>query len=146
MCVDDVMANGSKKDKEHSLKKQPSFKWAQFKGSRSPTKATIEHDSPQSSPQALEHTLPVCIISHTHFHKHSYCFSLHRNTRIHKTRTTEAKMLLPRLHQYLSAVPSPPQILSRRHLVAPTAFPMPPTSGALKLAWTIPPGKYCLQH
>ena len=62
LCVDDMMANAVKKEVKsdapaHTLKKQPSLKWAPFKGSRSPTKA--EHESPSSSPQALEHHIPV---------------------------------------------------------------------------------------
>ncbi|KIM32814.1 hypothetical protein M408DRAFT_326544 [Serendipita vermifera MAFF 305830] len=60
-CVDEMTANTAKKDTKsdspaHTLKKQPSLKWAPFKGSRSPTKA--EHESPSSSPQALEHHIP----------------------------------------------------------------------------------------
>jgi hypothetical protein len=46
----------------HTLKKQPSLKWAPYKGSRSPTKA--EHESPSSSPQALEHHISVSNFSY----------------------------------------------------------------------------------
>ncbi|KAG8836084.1 Adaptor for signal transduction [Serendipita sp. 399] len=61
MCLDEVMSNPSRKESKpeaspNTLKKQPSLKWAPFKGSRSPTKA--EHESPGSSPQALEHHIP----------------------------------------------------------------------------------------
>ncbi|KAH7106049.1 hypothetical protein BKA62DRAFT_349341 [Auriculariales sp. MPI-PUGE-AT-0066] len=46
---------------EHTLTRQPSFKWAQYvKPAKSPTKATLEAaiDSPRSSPQAMEHEVP----------------------------------------------------------------------------------------
>lgn len=44
---------------ERSLHKQPSFKWAQYKSTRSPTKQdAIIHESPHPSPQKLEHDIP----------------------------------------------------------------------------------------
>ena len=65
--VDDIMANAMKKEAKsespaHTLKKQPSLKWAPYKGSRSPTKA--EHESPSSSPHALEHHISVSNFSY----------------------------------------------------------------------------------
>ncbi|PVF99872.1 hypothetical protein CPB86DRAFT_846078 [Serendipita vermifera] len=59
--IDDAVAHALRKESKSdasapTLRKQPSLKWAPFKGSRSPTKA--EHDSPTSSPQALEHHIP----------------------------------------------------------------------------------------
>jgi bZIP factor len=57
-CLDEVTARKDKPEgQSHTLKKQPSLKWAPFKPSRSPTKA--EHESPASSPQAMEHHIPV---------------------------------------------------------------------------------------
>ncbi|KAG8760151.1 Adaptor for signal transduction [Serendipita sp. 396] len=58
ICLDEVMPNSTRKDLKpeaspNTLRKQPSLKWAPYKGSRSPTKG--EHESPASSPQALEH-------------------------------------------------------------------------------------------
>lgn len=76
MCVDDMMANTGRKDSVKSepgaptLKKQPSLKWAPYKGSRSPTKA--EHESPSSSPLAPEHYIPVslCFMLAMHYCTH----------------------------------------------------------------------------
>ncbi|KAF8661324.1 hypothetical protein AX16_001420 [Volvariella volvacea WC 439] len=42
-------------DENNPLKRQPSFRWAQYKPAKSPTKADIE--SPHPSPQQLEHDL-----------------------------------------------------------------------------------------
>lgn len=48
---------------DHTLSRQPSFKWANFvKPAKSPTKPTLDaaiSDSPRSSPQAMEHDVPV---------------------------------------------------------------------------------------
>jgi len=49
---------------EHTLTRQPSFKWATYvKPAKSPTKATLDAavDSPRSSPQAMEHDVPVSL-------------------------------------------------------------------------------------
>lgn len=70
MCVDDMTANAARKDSIKSesaapgLKKQPSLKWAPYKGSRSPTKA--DHESPSGSPLAPEHHIPVCSLFACH--------------------------------------------------------------------------------
>lgn len=48
---------------DHTLQRQPSFKWANFvKPAKSPTKSSLDaaiSDSPRSSPQAMEHDVPV---------------------------------------------------------------------------------------
>ncbi|TFK74933.1 hypothetical protein BDN72DRAFT_600023 [Pluteus cervinus] len=51
------LRSGPGKTDDNSLKRQPSFKWAQYvKPAKSPTKADIE--SPHPSPQQLEHDIP----------------------------------------------------------------------------------------
>lgn len=43
-------------DQSSPIRRQPSFKWAQYKPSKSPTKAEL--DTPNPSPQQLEHDVP----------------------------------------------------------------------------------------
>ncbi|THU91525.1 hypothetical protein K435DRAFT_780687 [Dendrothele bispora CBS 962.96] len=45
-------------DSDPSLRRQHSFKWAQFKPTKSPTKPEMAVDSPHPSPQQLEHDIP----------------------------------------------------------------------------------------
>ncbi|KAG5721330.1 Protein STE50 [Termitomyces sp. T112] len=53
------LRNSVPRNEESSLRRQPSFKWAQFvKPQSSPTKPDQAFDSPHPSPQQLEHDVP----------------------------------------------------------------------------------------